>query len=743
MSDGQKKIRPDGVPKVTGELTYLTDVTCAGMLYGKILRSAYPHARITNISTEHALKMPGVRAVVTHEDIKGLNGYGIVMPDQPVLCEDKVRYVGDAIAAVAADSLKIAEAALERIDITYETLPILDDPAKSLQPDAPLLHPEGNIMHKTGHTKGEGERGFSQCDVIVEETYEVPRQMHTYMETEGGVIVPEADGGISVYMGTQHGFKDRFQLSRILDIPEDSIRVVSSPMGGSFGGKDELNVQPYAALLALKCGLPVKIHQTRKESVISGIKRHPMKISMKTGTDKNGHILAHKVDIVADTGAYSTLGPAILDFAVEHSTGPYIIPHVVVEGISVFTNNGVAGEFRGFGGNQVTFALEGQMDRLAEKLSLSSIDLRKRNLRTENDLGPLGQRIAPTNGARDVLHEMEHSFTHGQTKKKEPWKRCGTGIAVTMHGGGLGYGRMDSSGGRLSFTKEGKIEIAFGFEEFGQGILAVIETIVTEELGCTSDDIIIRIGDTEMVPATGSTTASRGTSMVWNAVQRMKKTFQEQVLEKAAKILELPLQQLSIGCGGIYNNQEKVLTFENLASCIEKENPVIVTTSFDFPTTPDEIDSGHFLYTFAAVKAEVEVDVRTGRVKVLHMDQAISAGPVVNELGYRGQIEGGGVMSIGYALMEEAVMEEGSYLTDNLDTYMIPGITDVPFDMRVEAVETLPENDPYGPRGVGEIGTVAVAPAITKAIHDAAGIWINRLPVSPEKVLKAMMEGEE
>ncbi|MFD2706136.1 xanthine dehydrogenase subunit D [Salibacterium lacus] len=726
-----RRTRPDGEPKITGRLKYLTDLHVDGMLYGKIKRSEYPHARITGIYTEKAESLPGVKAVITHKDVPAFNGFGIVMPDQPVLCGGTVRYTGDAVAAVAADTIEEAEAAIASIEVTYDPLPIMDAPSKSLEEDAPLLHPEGNILHRKQFRQGCLDSGFDQCSAVVEETYDVSRQMHTYMETEGGVVVPEEDGGISVYMGTQHGFKDRFQLSRILGLEEERIRIVSSPMGGSFGGKDELNVQPYAALLAMKSGCPVHIHQTRAESVQSSIKRHPMKIRMKTGADNQGKLMAHEVEITADTGAYATLGPAILDFAVEHACGPYRIPAVDIQGLSVFTNNGVAGEFRGFGGNQITFALEGQMDRLAEKLHLSPAALRHSNLRSTHDPGPLGQTIAPTDGAVDVLKTLEENPLTASAPK--PWKMTGAGIAVTMHGGGLGSGRLDPSGGRFLFTKDGKIEISFGFEEFGQGILGVIETVVCETLGCGEEDIRIRIGDTTKVPPTGSTTASRGTSMVWQAVQRMQGDFRQSVLEKASKVTGAQQQNLVLGEGGIFSGTIMVLSYEELAGHLEEE--LETTTFFDFPVTPDDVDGSHYLYTFAAVRAEVEVDIRTGQVSLQGLNQAVSAGPVVNEIGYKGQIEGGGVMAAGYALMEEAEMKEGRYVNENLDTYMIPGISDVPFDLGVYPVETLHESDEYGPRGVGEIGTVAVAPAIAKAVHDAVGLWVDRLPIHPERVL--------
>jgi xanthine dehydrogenase D subunit len=740
----KRRVRPDGPEKVTGQLKYLTDLTFPKMLFGKILRSTEPHAEILAISTEQAKLLPGVKAVITYQDVPGLNGYGLIFPDQPVLCEDRVRCVGDAIAAVAADTEEIAEQAIRLIEVAYKQLPVLCSPEAALRSDAPLLHPGGNILHQANYKKGDTDRGFEVCSVVVEETYELPRQMHAYMETEGGVIVPEEDGKITVYVGTQHGYKDRFQLSRILNIPETEIRVISSPMGGSFGGKDELNIQPYAALLALITNCPVKIHQSRQESVRAGIKRHPMKITMKTGVDEEGNLLAHKVKIIADTGAYATLGPAVLDFAVEHAPGPYVIPNIEIEGVSVFTNNGVAGEFRGFGGNQITFALEGQMDRLAVRLQIDPIEFRLMNLRSAEDPGPLGQKIAPTNGAYEVLTEVQKSLAERKKlETKERWKAKGTGIALTMHGGGLGAGRLDPAGGRLTFTQDGKIEAAFGFEECGQGLLAVIETLLIDEFECTSEDIRIIVGDTALVPATGSSTASRATSMVWQALQKMKESFRGQILTKAEQVIGIEVEQLRMGPGGIWDQGSRRITFHELAAQFPSDSSIVVDTAFDFPTSPDATIAGsHFLYAFAAVMADVEVDLLTGKVKVNRLDQAVAAGPIVSPMGYQGQIEGGGVMALGYTLMEDAIMDTGIYLTDNFDSYMIPTICDVPFQMNVKAVEKLYEGDPFGPRGVGEIGTVAVAPAIVKAIYDATGCWVNKLPVSPENLLKSVSIGE-
>ncbi|EIJ80428.1 xanthine dehydrogenase, substrate and molybdenum cofactor subunit [Bacillus methanolicus PB1] len=740
--------RPDGVDKVTANLKFLTDLSFPNMLYGKILRSVYPHAKIISISAKNAEELPGVRAVITSKDVPGLNRFGLIFPDQPVLCEDRVRYVGDAVAAVAAETEEIAEKALQLIEVEYEPLPVIDDPEKALLPSAPQLHPDGNILHQASYQKGNVEEAFQTCDFIVEETYELPRQMHAYMETEGGVIVPEKDGRITVYAGTQHGYKDRFQLARILDIPESKIRVVSSPMGGSFGGKDELNIQPYGALLAIKTGCPVKIHQSRRESVRSGLKRHPMKITMKTGASRSGKILAHQVRIIADTGAYATLGPAVLDFAVEHAAGPYIIRNVHVEGVSVYTNNGVAGEFRGFGGNQVTFALEGQMDRLAAKLGICPMELRKRNLRKADDPGPVGQEIAPTDGAAQVLKAISQSLLLNNKEKREEstsqWKKTGIGVAIAMHGGGLGFGRLDPAGGRISLNEEGKIEISFGFEEFGQGLLSVIEQLAIKEIGCSSNDIKITIGDTDCVPSSGSSTASRGTSMVWHALQRMKGPFKKRLLEKASQCTGVPVDQLYLGPSGIWSCESKtepLITYQQIAY-ETKDDPIQIETEFHFPTTPHSIPGGHYLYSFAACAARVEVDVLTGIVRVKNLEQSVAAGPVIYPTGYLGQIEGGSVMALGYTLLEEALMEKGKYVTENFDSYLIPTINDIPLSMNITAIEDLYEGDEYGPRGVGEIGTVAVAPAIVKAIYDAIGLWVTKLPVSREEIVKAVNQRE-
>jgi xanthine dehydrogenase D subunit len=738
-SGGRWRVRPDGPGKVTGGLAYLTDMTADHMLYGLVLRSEHPHARILSIHTDKAKKLPGVHAILTYMDIPGLNAYGIAHPDQPVLCEERARYVGDALATVAADTLAAAQQALELIEVDYEVLEVVDDPERALMLGAPQLHPSGNELHRTVFSRGNVEQGFRDCAYIVEETYYTPRQMHTYMETEGGLFVPGENGRLTVYSPTQHGFMDRMQLSRILAKPPEQIRIVSSPIGGSFGGKDELNVQPYGALLAMQTGRPVKIHNSRWESVRAGLKRHPMKITMKTGIDAAGKLMAHRVSLISDTGPYSTLGAEVLNFATEHVIGPYQYAHLDVKGVSVFTNNGMSGEFRGFGGNQAIFALEGQMDRLAEMAGMEPWVFRKLNMRQSDDLGPFDQPIAMTEGAKQVWEaiakcplwlEKEQLARVGHYGD-EPWIKMGIGAAFTMHGAGLGVGIPDPAGGRLALAADGKIEAVFGYEEFGQGLLASLEQMLIEQFGFGAKDIRMIIGDTDVVPDSGSTTASRATAMMWKSLQKLKEPFSGQLLQRAAAVLNRPVEQLWLAEGGIKGMSEEalLLSYKELAAAAGE--PIRCETSFSFPTSSTERVGAHYMYTYSAVVVKVEVNTLSGRARVLQQYHVVAAGPVINPQGYLGQIEGGSSMALGFTLLEDSIMEKGHYITRNLDSYLVPTIEDQRGLVEVEAIEQLPEGDDYGPRGIGEVGSVTLAPAIAAAIRQASGKWATKLPVEP------------
>jgi xanthine dehydrogenase D subunit len=745
-SSGKRwRIRPDGPDKVTGKLSYLTDMGREDMLHGRILRSPHPHAGIVAIHTDKARRIPGVYAVITHADVPGLNRFGIVNPDQPVLCEDRVRYVGDAVAAVAAETPELAALALESIEVQYVLLPVVDDPEWAQTKHAPKLHPGGNVLHRSQYGEGHTESGFARCVHIVEETYRTPRQMHAYMETEGGLFVPEEGGRLTVYSPTQHGYKDRMQLARILGLPEFNIRVVSSPIGGSFGGKDELNVQPYGALLALKTGRPVKIHNSRYESVRAGLKRHPMTIKMKTGVDDTGKIIAHQVSILADTGAYATLGAEVLNFCVEHVTGPYLYENVDVEGVSVYTNNGVSGEFRGFGGNQAIFALEGQMDRLAEKLGMDPWQFRRMNLRKPDDLGPVGQTIVQTDGVNQVWNALnEHPLWLSRSEKEAsgtpPWIRTGTGAAFVMHGSGLGYGIPDPAGGMLALAPDGKIEAIFGYEEFGQGLIATLEQMMIEQFGFAAEDVRIVIGDTDRTPHSGSSTASRATGMMWKSLQKLREPFINLVVAEEGAQLQLPVESLRAGEVGIRDRYTDVLLLSYVELARGTNEEIVFQTHFPFPASPTKRIGAHYIYSYSAVAVKVEVNLLTGRVKLLNQFHAVAAGPVMNPQGFLGQIEGGSGMAVGFTLTEDSVMDQGEYVTRNFDTYLIPTWADMKGEVEVLAIEELPDGDEHGPRGVGEIGSVGIAPAIASAVFQATGVRIDKLPIDPELLQRTLPE---
>ena len=481
-------VRPDIEDKVAGRLAYLTDHRRSGMLIGRILRAGIPHARIVAVDTSAAQALPGVAAVVTAKDIKGQNGYGIVIQDQPALCADKVRYAGDVVAAVAAVDEITAARALALIRVAYEPLPVVDDMERALAPDAPPVHASGNLQREMHFSRGDIDAAWSRCAHIVADIYVTPRQMHAYMETEGGYVVLEADGTLTVCVGGQHGARDRLQLSRTLGIPEHRIRVVTSPTGGAFGGKDELTVQPALALLgAQEVAVRSACISTAPSWWLAGRMRNPMRIRMRTGCDDTGRLIAQEMDLLLDTGAYASLSPSVLETCLEHACGPYDVANVRNRGRLAYTNNGICGAFRGFGANQMTYAVECQVTRLADAAGIDPIELRRLNLRKPRSPGYLGQKIAPTDRLVEMLDAAASSDLWRKTARAH-WPtrrpRDRTGLALLHQGTGLGSVVPDTGAGRLTLLPDGRIEAAFGLDEIGQGLVAIIQSTVAAALGC-------------------------------------------------------------------------------------------------------------------------------------------------------------------------------------------------------------------------------------------------------------------
>ncbi|MER9017086.1 molybdopterin cofactor-binding domain-containing protein [Mesorhizobium sp. M0898] len=736
--------RPDVAPKIAGRLEYLTDRREPAMLVGRIRRAGIPHARIVSIDTSAAEALPGVAAVVTHRDIAGSNAFGIVVQDQPALCFDKVRYFGDAVAAVAAVDTRTAERALALVSVEYEPLPIVSDPQQALAAGAEPVHASGNLQCSFEFTRGDAAATFANAAHIVEAVYETPSQMHGFMETEGGYAFVGTDGTLNVFAGGQHGRRDRMQLSRILGMPQERIRVVTSPTGGAFGGKDELTVQPALALLALKTGRAVRLHLDRAESVIAGTKRNAMHIHMRTACDAEGRLLAQQVDVITDAGAYASLGPGVLETALEHACGPYVVPNVLSSGRLAYTNNGVCGAFRGFGANQMAFAVECQLDRLAEAAGIDIIEIRRRNLREPGTRGHLGQQVAPSERLAEMLQAAaaDPIWAKPRGPSFDGSETIGVGMAMNYQGNGLGTLPPDPAGGALRLAPDGMIEALYGLDEMGQGLLTSVKAAVAGALGCGRDDVRPVTGDTAATPESGSSTASRGTHVVWRVAAVAAPPFTRDLLAAAGQLLCREARTLALAPGGIVerhsNSGSLLMSFAELAEALPSDRLPAAAVNFEFPKSDYLEGNARLIFAFGATLARVAVSRITGQVRVLDLHQHTAAGPMLDAAAYLGQIEGGGVQGLGFTLAEDAAMRDGRYLAGNLDFYMLPGIADTPESFATFALEDLDEDDPFGPRGVGELGIGAVTPAVVNAIADATGAWPERLPVDPEWVLDAL-----
>lgn len=746
---GYWHIRADLDDKLNGTPVFLTDARSDDMLVGAILRTPCLHARLLSIDTSRAEALLGVHAVVTHKDVPGLNAFGIVIQDQPALCSDHVRYEGDPVAAVAADTKEIAEAALDLIVVDYEPLPIVSDPVVALTPEAPALHEGGNLRKTVEQQVGDVEAAFASAAHVVEDLYVTPRQMHGFMETEGGVVEPTPDGGLIARVGGQHGGRDRTQLSRILDLPEEKIEVVTSPIGGGFGGKDELTVQPALALLALKAKRPVRLQLSRSESVKAGTKRNAFQIRMKTACDKQGKLLAQQVDAIADGGAYASLSLGVIETAMEHACGPYIVPNIDARGRLVSTNNSTCGAFRGFGCNEMTFAVESQIERLAQMVGLDAVAMRRKNIRQPGAPGYLGQRVAPTERLSAMLDSAAASplwtLPQGLGEDGQSW--LGTGMALCYQGNGLGTLPEDEGEIELALAADGKIDARYGLDEMGQGLVPAVASAVSAALGVAREDVRVDFGDTSRTPDSGSTTASRGTYIVWKGAQLTAPGLREAVLKAAAGVLSRSPEQLALVPGGIgeagTNSGEPLISFAALADQLHPNALPVERQFCAYPKTEYTKGNARFIYISGVTLARVAVDRITGMVRLLDMAQHSASGPVLDVASYLGQMEGAAGQGMGMTLTEHVLMQHGRAVTGNLDTYIMPSLADRPGSMTTYALEELDPGDPYGPRGVGELGITGSAPAISNAVARALGMraqtdWPNHLPLSPETLLRFM-----
>lgn len=741
---GKPVARRDARGKVTGATKYMTDLTFPEMLWGKIVRAGVPHARILAIDTTEAEQYPGVHVVVTAKDVPGLNGYGIILPDQPVFAWDKVRFQGEAIAGVVAKTKEIAAAAAKKIKVKYEELPGVFDPREGLQKGAPKVHDGGNLHLETHVTNGDVEKAFQEADIIVENEYSTSMQMQAYLEVEGGVGIYR-DGELTLWCGSQYPTQDQEQLSKVMALPKEKIRIISNPVGGGFGGKDDLVVQAQLAVMAYKAGKPVKVVQTREESCRASWKRHPMYIAMKTAAKKDGTLLANRVEIIGDTGAYAGLGGPVVNLAIEHACGAYRVPNVDIHGYCVFTNNSLCSAMRGFGVPQVTFAMENQLEILAAKLGLDPLEIRRKNCLQTGEQGALGHTLSLAMGTAATLAkagEMDLWKNRGEYKKQAPkWKKRGIGLATSIQGAGLGNGIPDYSAADITLHEQGRFLVAVGCPEIGQGNSTAFAQIAAEALGCSLAQIEVVTGDTACTPDSGITAASRTVYAAGNAILAAAEAMKEKMLQLAGEYWQVQTGDIALkDCCAQHEN--KRLTYAQLAKVAAEQDLVLKSHGhFEMPNADKSIEGAHglphLLYSAVTHLALVEVDTLTGAVDVLKAVCIPDAGKVINLQGIEAQAEGGTVMGMGYALLEQTLFDDGRLETDNFSTYLIPTALDCPA-IETHPVEVPEKSGPFGAKGIGECVGNPITPAIINAIYDAVGVRVRHLPADLEKVFFSM-----
>jgi xanthine dehydrogenase molybdenum-binding subunit len=749
------------------------------MLYARTKRAGIPHARILSIDTGQAEALLGVRAVLTHRDVPGRKNHGLVELDWPALCYDKVRYAGDAVAVVAADTAEIAAEALELIKVEYEVLPVVADPVSARQPDAAVLHPErpgGNLLKHIKVRKGDITAGFAQADVVVERTYRTPTTEHAFLEPEcaigvpagyhpadfGGLVDPEATSGIqavhpklTVYVGSQIPYADRDQVAASMGLEKEQVRVVGTLIGGGFGGKEDIMGQIHVALLAEKTGRPVKMLYSRQESLLAHPKRHATIIRVKTGATRDGRLVAVEAELYGDSGAYASLGDKVMTRATTHASGPYDVPHVKVDCYAMYTNNPPAGAFRGFGVTQSAFAVESNMDIVAEQLGLDPVEFRRINALAVGSTTCTGQEMRESVGLKECIDLVEQEMKAHHSRRGKPFrwnwaegsKRYAWGVAAAYKNTGLGGGAPDKSEAEVEvWVDAGKgamAEVRTSSAEMGQGLPAVLVQVAAEELGIPYSNVRALLSDTDRTPDGGPTTASRQTYVSGNAARYAARGVRQLLAAVAAEHLDYPPDELRFEGGRIYANGKSVDIGEAICWAQAEGHDTRASYEYWAPKTQPLGTGGdmHVAFSFALQAALCEVDLETGQVHVEKVIGAHDVGRAINPQTLQGQVEGGIVMCMGNALTEHYVTENGQPWTTVLARYKMPSIKHTP-EIISHVVEAQTADGPFGAKGVGELPSIPTSPAITNAIYNATGVRVMSLPVDQDALLRAIKAGQ-
>jgi xanthine dehydrogenase molybdenum-binding subunit len=766
---GHSHLRPEAVEKVTGKAVYTDDLKFDGMLYARAKRAMIPHGFLKKLDISKAKALPGVVAVLTAEDIPGEHNHGLVIYDWPAIIGvgERIRYVGDTIAIIAAETQEIAEQASALIEAEFELQPVITNPVQARQGDVPQIHEKGNLLKHIKVRKGDVEKGFAKADIVFEHTFHTATTDHAFIEPECSIAVPvrpdrsyrsipersEEGGDLSglrmeIYVGSQIPYQDKTQVARALGWDESRVRIVGQLMGGGFGGKEDIMGQIHVALLANVTQRPVKLLFDRHESLLVHPKRHATQIRVKMGAMNDGRLVAVDTELYGDTGAYASLGEKVMTRATTHAAGPYDIENVRADCYAMYTNNPPAGAFRGFGVTQSAFAVESMMDMLAEKLNIDRIELRRMNALHVGSITNTGQELKESVGLMECINRVDAEMRKHNPDPFKPvidpfnpnlvrvW-----GFASAYKNTGLGGGAPDKSGADVELYEDGTFQVRSSAAELGQGLVTVMRLIVSEEMSVPPEKVRVLVMDTDLTPNGGPTTASRQTFVTGNASRYAAKTLREEITATMAEKYDVKPEQIRFVDGIVHVNGHSMTWVDVYKEMKALGKNPLVRYEYEAPKTKPLGEGGdmHFAFSFGVQAAEVEVNKLTGEVRVLKVISANDVGMAVNPLGLQGQIEGGVMMGLGNALTEEFIVENGNVVTDRLARYRIPGIMLAP-EITSIVVEHPVEAGPYGAKGVGEVCSIPTTPAITNAIYNAVGVRVDKLPVDQELIANALWE---
>jgi CO/xanthine dehydrogenase Mo-binding subunit len=734
----------DVTEKALGEARYGADLPSREALHLKVVRSPKAHAKIVRIEIDEALKVPGVERVFTAKDIPGKNLVGVITKDQPVLASDRVKYIGDPVALIAAKTEEAVEEAAKKIVVVYEEFPSIRRPEEALQPQAPMIHEKGNLLLEFHVTKGDVQKGFKESDVVIEETYATTWVDHAYLEPDAGIAYLDEEGRITVVCPTQNVHYDQKEVASVLSLPLDRVRVIQCATGGGFGGRLDITIQCLLALAVFQLKQPVKIVYSREEVFQVTSKRHPLKIRYKSGAKKDGTLTAVEVDILGDTGAYASYGATVAIRSAVHATGPYQVPHVRVKSQMVYTNNSWSGAMRGFGIPQMAFAHESQMDLLAKALKMDPIEIRLKNcLRTGSDTAT-GQTLVASVGIGETLRKVKERRDGVAISKddlKKPFIKKGIGVGSMWYGIG-NTGIANPSTAQMEIHPNGEVRLFSGVADIGQGSDTVLLQIASEAIGVSLTEIHLIRADTAVTTDAGATSASRQTYISGNAILNAVKNLKQDAIKEASQLLEIDERDLFCEEGHI--KSKTCLTTSIPIGEVARRSGRVLRGEGHFDPETTQLDpktgqgSPYATYAFATHLAEVEVDTETGKVKVNRVIASHDVGKAIHPKNVIGQIMGGVAMGTGFALMEEYVPGEMTSFVN----YLIPTSKDVPEVMPIIVEEGEPTG-PFGAKGVGEPALIPSAPAILNAIADAIGERIYSLPANLERVMEAIQRSKK